>query len=276
VPASPSLAPVRDLIRSADRLLVLGSELGPTDCDMYGDDGFPPTLGMIRVDVDADQLARHPAAVTIMGDVATILPHLAGGAPCPDGAARAERTRTAARAALPPGYDTQVALLERMRDACPGAVMVGDSTQIVYAGNLFYDHDRPGGWFNAATGFGALGYATGAAVGAALAAPGRRILCLIGDGGLMFSPGEVLTAVEEHLDITFIVFNNHGFGEIADAMRAAGATVLGCTPAPPDLAAFAAACRLPYSRATADTLGLTAPGPRLIEVELPRVQLSQA
>jgi acetolactate synthase I/II/III large subunit len=96
------------------------------------------------------------------------------------------------------------------------ALFVGDSTHIVYAGNLYHDHDRPGGWFNAATGYGALGYATGAAVGAALAAPGVPVMCLIGDGGLMFSPGEVLTAVEEGLDITFIVFNNRGFGEIAE------------------------------------------------------------
>jgi acetolactate synthase-1/2/3 large subunit len=277
VPASPSLAPVRDLIRSADQLLVLGSELGPTDCDMYGDGAFPQTSTMIRVDIDSAQLARHTAALTLQGDVASILPELGGTEPAIDGPTRAEQARKAARAALPPGYDADVALLERLRAACPGSIMVGDSTQIVYAGNLYYDHDRPGGWFNAATGFGALGYATGAAVGAALAAPDARILCLIGDGGLMFSPGEVLTAVQEALNITFIVFNNHGFGEIADAMRAAGSEVLGCTPRPPDLEAFARACGLPYTRATHATLNLTTlnltdAGPQLIEVELPRVR----
>jgi acetolactate synthase-1/2/3 large subunit len=173
---------------------------------------------------------------------------------------------------LPPGYAAEVALLERLRDQVPGAIMVGDSTQVIYAGNLWHDHDRPGGWFNAATGFGALGYATGAAVGAALAAPEARVLCLIGDGGLMFAPGEVLTAAEEGLDVTFIVFNNHGFGEIADAMRAAGAEVLGCTPRPPDLEAFTRACGLPFTRATAATVDAASPGPRLIEVVLPPVQ----
>ena len=270
VPASPSLAPIRDLIRLADQILVLGSELGPTDYDMNGDGGFPQTGAMIRVDIDAAQLARHPAALTLQGDVATIIPGLTRTTPAPDGPARAAHARQAARAALPAGYDAEVSLLETLRDTCPGAIMVGDSTQVVYAGNLCFDHDRPGGWFNAATGFGALGYATGAAVGAALAAPDSRILCLIGDGGLMFGPGEVLTAAEENLDITFIVFNNHGFGEIAAAMRAAGTEVLGCTPTPPDLAAFARACGLPFTSATPDTLDPTAPGPRLIEVRLPR------
>lgn len=272
VPASPSLAPVRDLIRSADTLLVLGSELGPTDCDMYADGDFPQTPRMIRVDIDAAQLDRHPAALTLQGDVVTILPLLTRDSPAADGPDRASAAQQAARAALPAGYEAEVALLERLRDACPDAIMVGDSTQIIYAGNLYYDHDRPNGWFNAATGYGALGYATGAAVGAALAAPDTRILCLIGDGGLMFAPGEVLTAVEENLDITFIVFNNHGFGEIAEAMRAAGSDVLGCTPRPPDMEAFARACGLPYTRATHSTLDPAGPGPKLIEVELPRVR----
>lgn len=272
VPASPSLDAVRDLIRSADRLLVLGSELGPTDCDMYEDGDFPATSDMIRVDIDPGQLARHPAALTVQGDVASILPKLTRATPATDGPARAAGARDAARAALPLDYAAELSVLERLRESSPEAIMVGDSTQIIYAGNQYYDHDRPGGWFNAATGYGALGYATGAAVGAALAAPGARILCLIGDGGLMFSPGELLTAAEERLDITFIVFNNAGFGEIATAMRAAGAQVLGCTPRPPDFANLARACGLPFERVSPPALRITGPGPRLIEVALPHVQ----
>jgi acetolactate synthase-1/2/3 large subunit len=271
VPASPSLGPVRDLIRGADRLLVLGSELGPTDCDMYDDGGFPDCPGMIRVDIDPLGLTRHRAQVTLCGDSARIVPLLTRTAPAPDGPARAAATRTAALAALPPGYDAQVAALETLRAQVPGAIMVGDSTQIVYAGNLWYDHDRPGGWFNSATGYGALGYATGAAVGAALAAPQARILCLTGDGGLMFNPGEMMSAAQEGLNITFLVLNNHGFGEIADAMRAAGADVLGCTPSPPDLGHLARACGLPFARTDLAGLDATAPGPRLIEVSLPPV-----
>ena len=273
VPAAPSLAPVRDLIASADRVLVLGSEIGPTDWDMYDDGGLPDLTGMIRVDIDAAQLARHPAAVMLQGDLANILPSL-HGATSADGADRAAQTRQAAHDALPAGYAAEIALLNRLRDTCPRAIMVGDSTQVVYAGNLYYDHDRPCGWFNAATGYGALGYAPGAAVGAALAAPDARILCLIGDGGLMFSPGELLTAVEEKLNITFIVFNNAGYGEIASAMKAAGAQVLGCTPRPPDFADLARACGLPFARTTPDAIDATQSGPRMIEVTLPPVTMT--
>lgn len=274
VPASPSLTPVRALIRASDLILVAGSELGSTDYDMYGDGKTPDLSGMIRVDLDGAQLARHHAAVTLQGDVAAILPRLMPGRPAPNGPERARACRDAALAALSPEYRAEVALLAAMRDAIPGSIMVGDSTQSVYAGNLYHDHDRPGGWFNAATGYGALGYAMGAAVGAALAQPGTRVICLVGDGGLMFHPAELRTARDEDLDIAFVVLNNDGYGEIARAMIDAGTEVIGCTPSAPDMAALASAMGLPYSRATendAARIVAQGEGPRLVEILRPPV-----
>ncbi len=269
VPASPSLQPIRDLIRDADQLLVVGSELGPTDCDMYATGSFPELSGMIRVDIDGAQLARHFAALTLQADAAALLPKLHPPAPAPDGPERAAAARQAAWAALTPEYRDEVQLLQKLRDAVPGAIFVGDSTQIAYAGNLYYSHDRPGGWFNAATGYGALGYGIGAAVGAAIADPDARVFCLTGDGGLMFHPGELRTARDEGANVTFVVFNNEGYGEIAMVMKDAGAEVIGCTPSAPDLRALAEAMGLPYSRATDSDLAIIAAsgqGPRLIEV----------
>ena len=275
VPASPSLEPIRDLIRDSDAIVVAGSELGLTDFDMYADDGMPDLSAMIRIDVCATQLSRHPAAVSLLGDVRHLLPRLAEKeASAPLGHERAASARDKARAALPLEVREDVDLLRSLTTARPGALFVGDSTQIIYAGNLYHDHDRPGGWFNAATGYGALGYATGAAVGAALAAPNTPVMCLIGDGGLMFAPGEVLTAVEEGLDITFLVFNNRGFGEIASAMREAGVQVLGCSPLPPIFEDFARSCGLPFMRCLKGDLANVVTGrrgPSMIEVELPTV-----
>ena len=168
----------------------------------------------------------------------------------------------------------QLEMVEAIRSALPQALIVGDSTQPVYAGNLYYDHDRAGGWFNAATGFGALGFGPGAAVGAAVASPGTSVVCLIGDGGLQFSPGELRTAVDENLPITFLVWNNAAFREIADAMRGANTEIIGCHPSPLKMAHFAAACDLPFTAIPQDPAelhrALSAPckGPRLIEVRV--------
>jgi acetolactate synthase-1/2/3 large subunit len=243
---------------------------------MYVRGGLPDLSGMIRIDLCAEQLARHPAALTIVADAGMALDGLAARLPARtgDGAARAAATRAVAREELSPPMRHQVAMIEAMRDAVPGAVIVGDSTQPIYAGNLFYDHDRPGGWFNAATGYGALGYGTGAAVGAALAAPDAPVICLVGDGGLQFSPGELRTAVDEKLNVTFVVWNNAGFREIADSMADAGATVIGCDPSPLRMAPFAEACDLPFTSVPNEPAALAAAlsgpnrGPRMIEVRV--------
>ncbi|MCB6178455.1 5-guanidino-2-oxopentanoate decarboxylase [Rhodobacter sp. Har01] len=278
VPASPSLEATRDLIRAADAILALGTELGPTDYDMYVNHRLPDLSGMIRVDLCARQLARHPARLTIQAEArsfaAALLPLLSPRHA--QGAERAATARKAARAELAtlhPAMPEQLAMVEAIRDAAPGSLIVGDSTQPVYAANLFYDHDRPRGWFNAATGYGALGYGPGAAIGAAIAAPGTPVTCLIGDGGLGFDPAELRVAVDEGLPVTFVVWNNAAFREIAEAMTAAQTPVIGCSPSPFDMSHLAAACGLPFARVPQDPKALAAAlrapcdGPRLIEVQ---------
>lgn len=281
VPASPSLQAVRDLIAASGQVLVLGSEIGLTEYDMYATESLPDLRGMIRVDICPAQLARHKAALTIEADVGEFLTDiLARLTPKrADGAQRSEAARKRSRADLGEIYapmPEQLQMVEAIRTAMPACVIVGDSTQPVYAGNLYYDHDRAGGWFNAATGYGALGFGPGAAVGAAVALPGVPVVCLIGDGGLQFSPGELRTAVDEGLPISFVVWNNAAFLEIAEAMRGANTEVIGCTPSPLRLEPFAAACDLPFTSVPPEpevlTWALSQPcdGPRMIEVRVRR------
>jgi acetolactate synthase I/II/III large subunit len=280
VPASPSLAATRALLAGSDQVLALGTEFGLTEYDMYVNGGLPDLSGMIRVDVDGDQLARHPAALTLLGDAKGAAEGLLARLrkrPASGGAARAEAARVAARAELGdlhPRMPHQLQMVEAVRLALPGALIVGDSTQPVYAGNLFYDHDLPGGWFNAATGFGALGFGPGAAVGAAVARPERAVVCLIGDGGLQFSPGELRTAVDEKARVTFLVWNNAAYREIAEAMRDANTEIIGCHPSPLRMEPFAAACDLPFTSIPNEpevlvwALQQPCDGPRLIEIRV--------
>lgn len=279
VPASPSLDGVRALIAGADQVLAVGTELGQTDYDMYARGGLPDLSGMIRIDISAAQLARHPAAIPLLGDAGAvmkaILDALETRSGVGNGVSRAEvacRVGRAELATLDPRIPARLAIVEAIRSALPRAVIVGDSTQPVYAANLLYDHDRPNGWFNAATGYGALGFGPGAAVGAAIAAPGVPVVCLIGDGGLQFSPGELRTAVDERLPITFLVWNNSGYREIAEAMRGANVQAIGCAPSPLLMEPFAAACDLPFMSVPQDpetlhwALSQPSKGPRLIEI----------
>ena len=279
LPASPCLDSVRALIHSADAVLAVGTEFGPTEYDMYAKGDLPAPPGMIRIDIDADQLARHPAALKICADAHAALSQLVpqvcnGTAQGQDGATRVATALADGWAELTPVMQDQVRMLEAMRDAAPNSLIVGDSTQPIYAGNIWYDHDRPGGWFNAATGFGALGFGVPAAIGAAIAAPDAHVYCLTGDGGLQFSLAELMTAFDAQLNITFVVWNNHGFQEIADSMQAVGVPVLGCTPTPPRMAELAAACQLPFASIPYSVAALhmamdklrSTTGPRMIEI----------
>jgi acetolactate synthase-1/2/3 large subunit len=281
VPASPSLESVRALVSDADAVLALGTELGPTDFDMYATGRTARFTGLVRVDICPEQLARLPADLTLHATVEAAVPALLAalgpGTGAQDGAARAEGARQAAWAEIGQEMRAQVRLLDAIRDAVPGAAIVGDSTQPVYAGNLYYDHDRPGGWFNSATGYGALGYAIPAAIGAAIGRPDLPVVCLTGDGGAQFSLPELMTAVDERAPVSFVVWNNQGYGEIAAAMRGAGVEVVGCDPTPPDFAGIAAACRIPHVAIPPDPAALTAAlasarragGPAMIEITIP-------
>nr|WP_307154094.1 5-guanidino-2-oxopentanoate decarboxylase [Rhodopseudomonas julia] len=255
VPASPSLEAVRAALAECDAVLALGSEMGPTDFDVYEDGGFPELQGLVRVDIDAAQLARGPqAAMAILGDARATAAELCcalgetkvGGKRCGDDMAR--RLRAAAFEEIGKAYQAEVAILDVIREALPGVLFVGDSTQPVYAGNLYCDIDTPGGWFNSATGFGALGYGVPAAIGAALAEPERPVVALLGDGGLQFSLAELGSAIDAATPVIFIVWNNFGFREIETFMVERGITPEGVKPTPPDFDSIAKAYGLVFER----------------------------
>ncbi|MER9317871.1 5-guanidino-2-oxopentanoate decarboxylase [Mesorhizobium sp. M0659] len=275
VPASPSLKAVRALMAYADLVIAAGTEFGPTDYDGYSDGGFVLPANLIRIDVGADQLARRPVSVGIQADCAEALGALLGAlhpdhAASKDGESRAAASRKAAFAELSPAYAAQVRAVETIRDALPGAIIVGDSTQPIYAANLYYDHDRPGGWFNAATGFGALGYGPPAAIGAALAMPGVPVVCLTGDGGFQFTLPELGAALDAPAPVIFVVWNNRGYREIETSMLDVGVEPVGVSPAPPDFCKLAEAYGIASER-LAGTAGIADALKRARATRLPHV-----
>jgi benzoylformate decarboxylase len=61
---------------------------------------------------------------------------------------------------------------------------------------------------------GGLGFALPAAVGLSLGQPGRRVVCLIGDGSAMYSIQALWTAAQRRLPLTVVVINNAGYGAL--------------------------------------------------------------
>ncbi len=252
VPASPSLAAVRQLIDGADTVLVVGSEIGPTDYDMYGRASFRVRGPVIRIDIDPEQIARGLIpTIGLVGDAAATLRALAdrllARQQAGRGAARAEAANRAAIDELGPAMRLQRRFLAALTEAAHDVPIVGDSTVAVYAGNLYHAAPAPRRWFNAATGYGALGYGLPAANGAAIAT-GRPVICLTGDGGLQFSLAELGTTAQENLAVAIVVWNNRGYAEIKAAMLESGVTPVGVDLLTPDFVGLARAYGIRASR----------------------------
>lgn len=244
VPFSPSLPAVRRLVRESDVVLALGTEFGPTDYDMYEDGGFDLPGQLIRVDIDPVQMARGlPPVLALVADCAEAVQALIKRRPVAhgrNGALRAGVARGAAEEGLEDNYRGDLRLLNLVRDTLPTARLVGDSTQLTYAGNMGFAAATPGSWFNSATGFGTLGYGLPAAVGAKLA-DDRPVVAISGDGGLQFTLAELASAAEARVPVILLLHDNSGYGEIKSYMIAKNIPPLGVDIYTPDLAAIAKA-----------------------------------
>ncbi|MGD9507666.1 MAG: 5-guanidino-2-oxopentanoate decarboxylase [Geminicoccaceae bacterium] len=268
--------PLREALRDADVVLAVGCEFGETE--MYpGPEPLRFDGRLIRIDLDPEQLVRlFPAAVPIVGDSLQALRALLAALPDDarrDGAARAEVLREALPPLWWPAVRTHERLLGVLRQTLPNAIVVGDSTEPVYAGNQFFTPDRPRSWFNSSTGYGTLGYALPAAIGAKLAAPDRPVVALVGDGGLQYTLPELAAAVEAKAPVIVLVWNNRAYGEIRNYMVEHGIEPIGVELHTPDLVAVArgygcAADRAddPRHLATLLTEAGDRAGPSLIEV----------
>ncbi|MEU8761997.1 3D-(3,5/4)-trihydroxycyclohexane-1,2-dione acylhydrolase (decyclizing) [Streptomyces sp. NPDC048659] len=146
-------------------------------------------------------------------------------------------------------------------------LVTGDDILINAAGSLPGDlhklwRARSADQYHVEYGYSCMGYEIPAALGVALAAPGRPVWALVGDGTYLMNPTEIVTAVQEGLPIKVVVLQNHGYASIGGLSRAVGAEGFGTAyrfrdpdgrftgpPLPVDLAANAASLGMRVLRA---------------------------
>jgi 5-guanidino-2-oxopentanoate decarboxylase len=275
-------APIQQLIADADVVLAVGTELGETD--MYFTTKLPLGGQLIRIDVDPVKLAdQYAADVCLWSDAHSALHSI--------NQALADRPRAAApagwcsamggaakfRTLIDDGLDANAqAMLKALRAIKAGlpwdGVVFSDMTQIAYLGNYAYPVDEPGQWFHP-SGYGTLGFALPAALGAKISSPARPVIALAGDFGLQFTLSELMTAVETAMSLPIVVWNNTALGQIRDDMVAAGIPQLGVIGLNPDFVALAQAYgaegyRVHDAAALTEAIrtALAHAGPTLIEI----------
>jgi thiamine pyrophosphate-dependent acetolactate synthase large subunit-like protein len=157
-----------------------------------------------------------------------------------------------------PGARLRNVRAEACRDLDPRALRFLDA--ISYAlpddANVVCDMCIPGYWIAGFHGFhhprklqypvgwGTLGFAFPAALGAALAGTGPTV-SISGDGGFLFACGELATMAQERLPFTAVIVDDGGYGMLRYDQQLAGDAPFGVDLATPDFAQLAESFGLP-------------------------------
>jgi acetolactate synthase-1/2/3 large subunit len=211
------------VLDAADVVLFVGTKAGsgPT----FGWSRPRPDQKIIQIDIDPAEIGRSFAKVTgVFADARSGIRSLASAVGTnlrPEwksevakikedwvAARHAERT-SEARPILPQRVLGELQSLLREDDliVCDASLSSG------WAG-VYYEQNLPGKKVFMPRGLAGLGYSVPAAIGVAIANPGKRTIVLTGDGALGYSIGEFATILELKLPITVVVLNNAQLGWI--------------------------------------------------------------
>jgi acetolactate synthase-1/2/3 large subunit len=229
-----------------------------------------------------DPCPYFDAQVSVVGPLGPLLarlPRLPDG--WPPGFARGRRV--ALEQALRAGTvaDGTVApwdVVDHVRAAAPaGSLATVDAGAHMLVAMPLWTTEEPGEVL-ISSGLATMGYSAPAAIGAALARPGRRVWCFVGDGGLQMCLGEIETIVRLDLPVTVVVFNDRTLSLIKVKQRPHGHGGLGAVQyTRTDFAAVAAAMGMAsvsirdeaaLSVALSAALSSESSGPLLLDVDV--------
>jgi acetolactate synthase-1/2/3 large subunit len=287
--AVPSdLCDVRDvnaLIAECDVVLALGIKFSHN-----GARGFRLRIApdqLVHVDAALETLgANYPSSHAIHSDVSAFVSMLLQGLSRKENgsstwshanvASWRERVHSNAPERAEPnmaGADppTPARFFELIREVLPrDACLVTDSGWHQMLARRHYPVFVPDGLI-VPTNLQSMGFGVPAAIGAKLASPDRSVVAVTGDGGLLMSGMDLVTAVREKISLPVLVFNDGQYGliriqQLQEFGRPHGVDCSGL-----DIGAFAVASGAQYSTAGQDiqaalSRALDAPGPTLIDV----------
>lgn len=220
-----------DCCRNADVILAVGTAFGEADCSSWlPDHTFAiPGTKLIQIDLDPHELGKsYPVDIGLVGDAKATLKALSAIlADMPRNEQRVT-AQTRAVAAAKESWEAELVesqsdsgtpihparLLKELSIAAPDdAVFVTDvGWNKNGAGQQLQVRGQTG--FVTSGGMATMGYSPAAAIGAKLGAPHRKVIGLVGDGGLTSVLGSLATAVELNIPVLWVLFNNYCYSTI--------------------------------------------------------------
>jgi len=201
-------------LKDFDVVLAIGTELSDTESfeqrlELSGD--------IIRIDIDPKKLNDlYPSSIGIVADAKQAAAKIADAVHNHVSTVRDEHTKTVAE----------------LKTAFANNLSRSETQHLTEAPRQFF---YPAGYC-------ALGNSVPNAIGAKLAKPDVPVVALVGDGGVMFTVQELVTAAELNLSLPIIIWDNAGYKQIQDDMDRTGVERIGVEGLNPDFLMLARAC----------------------------------
>lgn len=198
-------------LTGGDLILVLGAPVFTYHVEGQGPH-IPRGARLIQLTDDPTAAARSPVGMSIVTSLKAGVAALLNGSYDPP-APKATRNLPKIpprRPALSAKRLTDAYLIHQIAALRPAdSIIVEEAPSSRGALHDYLPISRPDGFFTCAS--GGLGHALPAAVGVALAKPGRKVISLLGDGSAMYSIQGLWTAAQLGVSVTFIIVNNGSY-----------------------------------------------------------------
>jgi acetolactate synthase-1/2/3 large subunit len=249
---------LKPMVQAADVVLLIGTRTNQNGTDSWS--LLPRGARIIHLDAAPEEVGRNHEALRLVGDARATLKALRGALAQRD-LARRRDARATVQAQIAHAVSDWRGLLERTFtvDAQPlrpervmmeldgllrpDDIVVADASYSSVWTTAYLTARRAGQRFLSPRGLAGLGWGLPYAIGAQLAAPSSRVVCVAGDGGFAHTWAELETLKRLKLPVVVLVLNNQilGYQKHAETVLFGGFTDA-CDFSPVDHAAIARAC----------------------------------
>jgi benzoylformate decarboxylase len=214
---TPDRRQLTEQLRGYDLVVVLGAPVFTYHVHSEGP-FLPDHTTLFQLVDDPEQAARAPVGTAVVTTLRPALAQILAQLKTPSRAVpRGRPARPSPPLSDPVSAGYVMHTLRRLMP--PGAIVVEEAPSHRAAMHEHLPIRASGSFYTTAS--GGLGYGLPAAVGVALGSPGRRVICLLGDGSSLYSIQALWTAAQQRVPVSFLVLNNGGYA----ALKALGAGI---------------------------------------------------